>query len=368
MNKVFQLFLSGAVLFPAIAQPAVLPASKLAVELKLYGNSAESTSSHARIVGSEVEARFEDQLAPQLLLQLAGGIQIETGATQSRWEAEFRPRSVQRLRQAQIAWSPHPVITLTAGAVDQDRLESPLLLQRQTFPALHESLQLPAGSLTFGLSAQQSVANDTSSIQPWSSGGQGLPAFYIERVSLAYEPNDALRLAFHGSHFSFQNLGGPNVFASQFMGNTISGADAADALYVYGYQGFEAGAVARFRLGQFTPELRATWLQNMAAPAGRSQGWKFTAGVEYQPSIHFKLIPQGELFHMESDAAPAFYNDRVFGHNNRNGFGARLTALWPKQGMEVFARWVHSSVIQAHPFQSDLDWLQLQFSAQYDVL
>ncbi|MBY0371794.1 hypothetical protein K2X33_14010 [bacterium] len=342
--------------------------SKLVVGLKIYGSSAESEAAHSRVAGTEVEAAFQDALLPNVQLNLAGGVQIETGATQSRWAQEFQPRNVQRLREAVLQWKPFSVLALTLGASDQDRLGSPLLLQRQTFPGAQESVTIPMGHWTLTAFAQQSVANDTSSLQPWASGTQGLPAFYLERVGVAYSPSPELKASVQASHFAFHNLSGPNVWNAQYMGNTIQGKDAASAVFQYGYHGIDVGTSIKARLGRFSPELKATWLQNLGAPSGRSQGWRVTAGMDYEANSSFRFSPQMELFRMESDAAPAFYNDRVFGHNNRNGFGARLTAFWPQEGVEIFARWVHAGVIEAHPFQSGLDWVQVQLSAQYDVL
>ena len=360
------ILISLAALFVVAAEAVTSP--RLSVGLNLYGNTAESTASHARIVGTEVEARFEDQLSPHFHLKVAGGMQIEAGATQARWAEEFRPRNVQRLRQATLTWQPDALFKIVVGAADQDKLASPLLLQRQAFPAIQEAFDIPLGPWRLEIFGQQAVANDTSSLQPWASGAQGLPAFYLERIGITWKPSETFSWNAYGSHFAFQHLGGPNVFASQFMGNSIEGTDATNAVYRYHFQGLEAGTVITARWGRFSPELRASVLRNTAAPRGRSEGWRLAASVDYQANEHFRLLPSLELFRMESDAAPAFYNERVFGHNNRNGFGLRVSALWPKDGLELQGRWVHSGVIDAHPFQSDLDWVQVQFSAQYDVL
>ncbi len=369
MFRPFQCVWLWALLLSGSALAVPFPAdSKLRLGLSLYGNAAQSTEAESRIAGTEIEASLSHSLFRDLSFQLTGGVQLETGAARSRWAQDFQPRQVQRLREAQVIYSPIPEIKLIAGAIDQQRWQSPLLLQRQSFPGIFQGFEKRFGRFSIALQAEQAIASDTSSLQPWGQWQQGMPGFFIERLGLGYAPSEDLSVSFLGSHYLFQNLQAPSALQSQFFGNTVIGSGPADARYVFPFQGYELGAQIKGRIGSVKPEFQASYMRNSRAPRGRSDGWRMTLQTPWEASPHFKLVPRFEFFRMESDVVPGFYNDRVFGHNNRNGFGASLGAEWPASGVQAVARWIHSDVIAAHPYQSKLDWVQFQLSTQYDLL
>jgi hypothetical protein len=355
-------YLIGLVLFavPLFAADT----THLEMGLSLYGNAAESKDTQSRIAGTEIEARFEHTFSEALTSRLSGGFQLETGAARARWAEDFRPRQIARLREAQLLFSPLQRLVFTLGAVDQLRWKSPLLLQRQSFPSLVEAFAFQTGSWQFGLEAEQAVANDTSSLQPFGNWAVGMPAFYLERLSAEYAPHDRFSLGGFVSHFAFDNLSGPSAFQAQFNGNSVTGIGPG-TLYQFGFQGFETGFALKALVGRLRSEIGGALLTNTLAPENRNTGWRVYAKAAWRVSPSLSLTPEVELFRAESDLAPAFYNDRVFGHGNRRGFGALLTADWSKA--QATLRWVHSSVILTNPYQSDLDWVQFQLSTHYDV-
>lgn len=343
---------------------ALADTTHLEMGLSLYGNAAESKETQSRIAGTEIEARFEHTFSETLKTRLSGGFQLETGAARARWAEDFRPRQIARLREAQIVYSPLKALGITFGAVDQLRWRSPLLLQRQSFPALLESVGFQTGPWRFQIEAEQAVANDTSSLQPFGNWASGMPAFYLERLSAEYSPDARFSLGGFVSHFAFDNLSGPSAFQAQFNGNSVTGIGPG-TLYQFGFQGFESGFAVKTLLGKVPSEIGGAYLANALAPQNRNAGWRVYTKASWKLSPSFSLTPEMELFRAESDLAPAFYNDRVFGHGNRRGFGALITADWSKA--QAVVRWVHSSVLSSNPYQSDLDWVQFSFSTHYDV-
>jgi hypothetical protein len=352
-------------LFAQVCLAATPADSSLNMRLDVYGTGAESVGSQSRIAGTEIEASLAHRLSPDLQVRVAGGVQLEAGAARARWSTDFQPRQIQRLREAVVHWTPLAEIQILAGAVDQTTWESPLLLQRQSFPALVQRLEKKFGSFSFLLHAQQAVPVDTSSLQPWGNWPQGMPGFYMERLGVAFEPSEDFRVALTASHFLYENLSGPNAFQAQFLGNTVSGIDA-NTRFVYGFTGFEWAGSVSGRTGRLHSSARASLLKNAAAPHDKSTGWRLSGSVGWDLSATLRLSPQFEWFRVDSDTAPAFYTDRIFGHTNRAGFGVALVADW-KSGVGASVRWVHSNVLASNPYQSNLDWVQLQLSTQYAV-
>jgi hypothetical protein len=332
----------------------------------LYGNGSQAVETQSRIAGTEIEARFQHLLHPQIEIRLAGSVQLETGAARLRWAEDFRPKQIQRLKEAQVRWTPWDAITLVAGAVDQLHWRSPLLLQRQSFPALYEKGELRASGFYLRVEAQQAVPADTSSLQPWGNWPSGMPGFYFERATAGYELPDTVEIAAHLSHFLFENLSGPSAYQAQFLGNTVNGVGAATA-YAFGFQGYEGALQAKGRIGHFYPGMEASFLNNLAAPIDKARGWRLSTQVGWEVRGGIRFTPQWEWFEVASDAAPSFYNDRVFGHGNRRGMGLQLAALWSHSGIEAAARWVRSRPVSPNPYQSDMDWVQLSLSTDYEI-
>ncbi len=361
-----KFFLFAWFLAPACLWGAEIPATQsLRLGLALYGFGAQSEHNQSRIAGTEIEAALTQPLAPNVEVRVAGSVQLETGASRARFQNDFQARQIQRLREAQVTWNPIAPLRLVGGAIDQARWESPLLLQRQSFPAILQSFDQKWGAFSLSIQAQQAVPADTSSLQPWGNWPQGMPGFYMERVALGYSPSEQWGVTLNVSHFLFENLAGPTAYQAQFLGNTVQGQDAGTT-YVYGFSGFEWSAGAQGRVGNLHPKLHASLIQNAAAPRDKSVGWRFSGAVGWDASATLRLTPQFEWFRVDSDTAPAFYNDRAFGHANRAGFGAALAADW-RSGIGASVRWVHSSVLASNPYQSGLDWVQVQLSTQYAV-
>ncbi len=344
----------------------------LQVGIALFGNGVQSLQTRSRIAGSEIEARFDRVLAPSLRTRLAAGALLEVGATDSRFQSDFLPRRVLRLRQAELEWAPFEILSLTLGALDQQRLESPLLIERQTFPGFRQELSGTVARVEWSLSAQQSIAADTSStalLHPWNTSGTSqLPTFYLERAALGFSPNPHFGLKAHGSHFRFADLSTPSALQSAFMGNTIIGQVAANARYAYMFEGWEWGLGVWAQTGKLRPQLKFQAIANTGAPAEQSSGWRATLELAWQATPQVVITPSLNRFRMESDAAPAFYSDRTFGHSNRNGFGLGLNVALPKEKIAFEGSWVDARVLAPNGRQSDLQWLALQVSTNHDVL
>lgn len=345
-----------------IAAPA--PGS-LRLGLSLYGNGTQSLETQSRIAGTELQATYERAFSPSFSARAVASLQMETGSARQRFATDFGPRQVQRLREAKLTWTPSADLGFSLGALDQHAWDSPLLIQRLSFPGISERFERRFGHWSVSVSAQQSVASDTSTAQPFGQWPQGMPAFYLERVALGYE-NAGSALTLQATHFLFENLSNPSAAQAQFQGNTVTGSGAT-ALYAYGFQGFEWAATVKGRVGRFSPLLRSALLTNAAAPLGKSTGWRLAAEMGWETG-ELRLTPQVEFFRVESDAAPAFFRDRVFGHGNRAGFGLALGLDIPASGIQCLAQWVRSDVLAANAYQSGMDWVRFQMSVDYDLL
>ncbi len=350
----------------SLGSPIPPEPKELRLGISLYGYGVQSEQTQSRVTGTEVEAFYERALAPELKLQLIGGAQAEVGVSRARWQGDFQPRQTFKLRQALLNWQPSASLSFQLGVLDQSLWGNPLLIQRQSFPGLLSRYDLNWGAWSLELSAQQAFASDVSALQPWGDWREAMPAFFYERLQITYAPSGSFLFRAHVAHFLFDSLSNPSALQSQFLGNTVNGIGPT-AAYATGFQGWESGLGIQNQSGRFFTSVDASQILNGAAHQDKSTGWRFSGRMGWVFSESFRADSEVEGFQVAADAAPAFYNDRTFGHNNRKGYGISIGAQWPKEGLEAKARWIQSNPISPNPYQSRLDWVQLQMSAQYGL-
>ena len=82
----------------------------------------------------------------------------------------------------------------------------------------------------------------------------------------------------------------------------------------------------------------------------------------------FIVQPGVEFFGVESDAVPALYNTREYGHNNRKGWAARLAMAWTQPQLFFEGRVFVSELIDVNRLQSPMDTWAIELRKSYDIL
>lgn len=341
--------------------------TELDLSLKLYGNGSNQGLAESRIAGTEIGAEWRRALAEKLTLEAGALAILETGSSrQLVGNEENRPRQGLRLRQASLSFSPIQEIEIAAGAMDQDRWQQPMLLHRQSFPALYERLEL--GEKLFArIEATQAYASDTSTLQPWNQVGEGSAAFYYERASVGYRFDQQNEISLLAGHYLFQNLSPQLAYQSRFFGNSVTGTASTNSAFPKPFRGWELGAQTRVALSAtWTTGAGLSWLTNPEGTANETDTWRGRLFVEWVASAAQKWKTEIEYFEAGSDVSPAAFNSRARGHNNRKGYGIALQANF--SDFEVGAEWIDSRLRSPNAFQDDYQWIQLSLRTQHDVL
>jgi len=340
----------------------------LTLGLSLFGSASDEGPAMSRIAGSELQASFSHAVREMAKLKVEAQLRLETGSARQVFDDEFKPRTGLRLKESSVTITPTGYLEFTLGAVDQDRWNNPQLLSSQSFPSLVEKFEI--GSPWFlRLEGLQAYASDTSTLQPWNDFGSASAAFFLERLTIGRRDSQKMESRLYLSHFLFDGLSPALAYQSRFFGNSTSGLGAADSRFQSGFRGFEAGAFTQFEITRdLRPFLSLSAILNTAAPENQRRAWRVTAGTEWAPTETLILGSQLEAFQMESDAGPAVFNSRQRGHNNRSGYGLRISATLPRQGLTVFGEWFQSRPLVAQNFQHDLNWIQINLRTDYDLL
>lgn len=344
------------------------PVTSLQMQLSLYGNGSDQGPAESRVAGTELEAIFHHTFVPEFQTHVQASANLETGSSQTLYSEEFKPKQGFRLKEAQLIFAPTAYLHFSAGAIDQDRWNQPMLLSRQSFPSLLEKLEW-GERLFFRLEALQAYAADTSTVPPSGLAfNEGSSTLFLERVTLGARYLEGGEARLYVSHYLFENASPAVAHQGRFFGNSVTGAVAANSRFVYAFRGYETGLSASAPFGRFHPVLNLSALFNLEAPSARGVGWRGQLALGWEASDSFRLTPALEILSVDSDTGPAIYNSRFSGHSNRQGYGLTVAARFPKIQTDVAAEWFDTSVKVPNALQSDLRWFQLKVRTQHDIL
>jgi hypothetical protein len=94
------------------------------------------------------------------------------------------------------------------------------------------------------------------------------------------------------------------------------------------------------------------YVQNPQAPAGTNSGYYTYLGFSLDEP-QYRLRPIAEYYNNRSDASPAFYSARDWGHNNRRGFGGTVWLSLKKPSLDLALSARNTRLIDEQPFQRD---------------
>ncbi|MDB5036719.1 MAG: hypothetical protein JWQ35_247 [Bacteriovoracaceae bacterium] len=343
--------------------------AQMKINVSLYGKDVDSDSIQSRLAGTEIVSDFNYKFMEGLTANIAGGVTLEAGSSRFLFSNEYEPKQVPELKEANLAWQPFNFLSLRGGALDQDSLNTPLLLRNQSFPGISETLNYPFDSFIIKFFSQQSFGADTQNSQPSLHWKKEASMFFFDRLSLGYNSKNAISADFHLSHFLFRGLSALAASQSRFLGNTVNGEGTSISGFGYAFHGYELGGSISGILNPWLhPSIRASAVLNDGAPSGKNKGLRSEASWQFDLTENFRITPVAEYFYIQSDIAPALFNDPAVGHTNYQGYGVGADLIFPKQAAHVSFRFYDASVLTHNFYQSDMKWAQLLLSVNYDVL
>lgn len=309
------------------------PPTHIKGEAGLTGLTVDDQQTEARVVSFSFFANIKQTIVDGVEAQVIAGGVLETGSNESLFVDEFKPRQDLVLKEASLNYQPIEQISLKAGALNQGEYKSPLLLTDSAFVAAQESLNFEIGDYSFGFFLTQSVPSNHFLTNRLGSVDEGAPSLLMEGIRL-HLAGDVMFFKAQVMRFQYNNLSANVAYSSQFLGNSTGGSSQSTTFFLYDYQGYNASFDLGFNINeQSSFYIRGQYLYNDKAPDGRNTGYLLSAGIEIN---NFKLSV--DYFDNESDSSPSFYNSPLFGHNDRDGYGAGLAWVLPKEATQFYIR------------------------------
>jgi hypothetical protein len=336
-------------------------------KLSLGGESFANDKEQAQTTGFGLVGDLRQILLPGLEIKVRAKMDLESGYAQSQF-GDNTPQSGIRLDEAYVQYKPFGTVILQAGAINQEHLNAPLLVDSQPFPGALEKFTVGTHSYMAEFKAEQTIPTSTTlSTQAVSS--EASPTFTTETLTLQAKPLDkVLLLKVFATHYAFTGLPSAVALQSETYGNTVVETGPNTSAFAYSFDGFLAGGEARWQItDHFAWRIDGYAIQNMQVPTSYGQAQDASTSVDIGLPRAITLTPKGEVFFIDSDAVPGFYNNSSYGHTNREGWAADLSAKFDEAKFKVGLRYVDSEVINSNLLQSRQQFMMLRFETYHDL-
>ena len=360
-NKMNIAKVSGSCMASFMIASSVFAGSKLD-NLKIsLGSRAvvkESKSEKARVIGFDTNVQFHDKLDQDLNYFISASGIFETGSSEAVGSnssvSEYAPFQGISLNNAGISYTPTDWLLLKAGSLNQAHQESPLLIGKVPFASVEEKVLL--GDY-FYLKSTQGIPTNNQLRKRLGAVDDGTPFYGMGTLGFKLQSSSII-FKTEASYYSFNKLSSSIAEKSKQLGNSTSGVGEASK-FNYKFQG--TNVTARFGYlfdSGYRAVLFTQYLYNAKAPTKRNTGYlvALTVGTK---ALSVKL----EAFRNESDTAPAFYNEKRFGHNNVEGQGVEVI------GRSKFATfkvgYTTNKIIESNFIQSNSDVLNFSVVKNY---
>lgn len=323
--------------------------------LSLNSWSVDGDRLRARGTGLKASGNFEAQLNSSIYFHAGAGFRIQTGSNNSLSLAEFAPEREWLLDHAQLEWKGLEFLNITLGAINQNWLNSPLLVSDMAFMAAKQKarINLP-GSLSFTLSAQQSIPNNqTLSLR---AGGidEGTPHFFVQGGTIEFD-SKFTSISASAHYFIYDKLASGVANQSRFMGNNIEGS-STQSRFVYGYEGWNSTLILAYHPSEILYQFYAQYLFNNKAPDEENTGF-FVGPIIAHPNFKLAL----RYFYLEANASVGFYNEKKLGHNNKKGISLEFTKKNLANSFDLYFEYSRAQVIKSNPLDGDMDYFAISF-------
>ncbi len=272
-----------------------------------------------------------------------------------------------RMKEAVVLFEPLSYTTFGAGAINETRLRAPLLIGDKTFPGLFQQVRFGDKANGVGFELQE-VIPTSKSFNSQRAQKEKLPMLYTATVAGAWTPTEVITLKPQFTYFQFQDLPSRVAVESAIYGNSIEPGGITNAQFKYDFAGTVMALESDLRIG---PNLAVVGnyqvLTNNRAPRAFNVGRLGSLGVKTKIG-EMELKPAYLVFYNESDASPASYNEAKLGHNNREGWGARLDMDFKRYGFNIRSEYYDADVVNSNANQSRQQYFSISLETTYAEL
>lgn len=315
----------------------------------LNGSSSTGERGESKLFGFNFDLQTSYKLNRQLSFQINPIFRYSNGATQS-FDTSDKTENRITLNNAAIEFQPIRNIELNAGALNQEKIHSSLLVDSIPFPAARFTLKTEAtDQLVVGLVAQNAIPT-TSSLASNTGEKEKTPSLTTASLKGNYK-SDSFGLRLHAGFFQWENIPTSVAQKSYGLGNSVEVISDSEGRWQYKYSGLDTKIESNIEFGATSVRFGVDYLKNNKAPARLNTAYQLWGILNYQfdPNLNAQLLVS--RFRVESDATLAYFAPGRFFNTNRNGQSFEGKIAFPKDGYNLALRFTEADVISEHPIQ-----------------
>lgn len=297
--------------------------------LLLWGEDSKDQFNQSKLTLMRLDLTTSYQLTEWAKLNISPTLKSLSGHAQTQKEMDANRDSI-ILRNASADFTILKNTVLSAGALNQFKLHTPLLLGDRAFPAARITVN-PETSAGFQAGAfVQSAVPTSASLTTNTKEFEPTPSFQSAGLMLNYQGR-TVTWQNHVNGFEYRNLSTTVATESGLLGNTVYTINSTDSAFTYNYRGLDLSTDLKIDWdSRWASHIGAFGVQNSAAPQGLNQGYLLHACIDYVANSKFTFTPIYEFYRIEPDASVASYSSSNL-ENNRVGYGIQLKGSFSKR-------------------------------------
>ena len=318
--------------------------------------SFDEVQDKSKLIQLAILPTVKIDLLKNLKFTAQGLIGLSTGRVQTRFDnPSFNSLN---LNELVLSYLPIENLALEVGALNQNHLETPMLVQNRAFPGLQVKNEFNFSDiLQLGIRAQYSIPNSVS-FETDRTENEAMPSFLTQGFDFKLNALEWLKIKGQVHHFTFNDLPSVVAFQSGRLGNEVQGVQSAESQFLYQFDGFSQSYQFDFLVNaRFAPNLNFQMIDNTKAPSSRRRSQWIGVGADVFFK-NFSITPSLAYFFAESDSVPALYSDVRLGRNNREGLSYKLKVNFINSGFGISANYIQANLIEPDPVQNDLRTLE----------
>lgn len=343
---------------------------------RIYGESTALETQSAQIGGFDLFSESKYQLLGDLEARVFLRGKFESGRSQSFF-GDIEPSNAILVRETALKYSPADFFSLKAGVINQDWLDMPLLVFRQSFPGVNGELSTNiTDELKLGAVSQYAIPT-SQTLTPRTVGAETTPTFITQSLYLKWSDR-SLNAYVSGNLYEYKDLPSRVAFESNRYGNTLYTGLAGNqgivnginnSKFNYNFKGWFTTAGFNYRLNSlFEPFTYLNVIKNEEAPETYNDGQVIGAGTKIHTNNYvFSLFY--ENFFAESDVVPAYYNAWAYGNTNGRGEGLEFGVQFKKKNFRIRTQYYRADVINpGSDLQDNQQYFYLGVETGYDKI
>ncbi|MBY0384373.1 hypothetical protein K2X05_04370, partial [bacterium] len=334
---------------------------------RIYGESTALETQSAQIGGFDLFAESKYQLLENFEARVFLRGKFEAGRSQSFF-GDLEPANTILIREAAVKYSPFHFFNLKAGVINQDWLDMPLLVSRQSFPGANAELSYQiTEELKTGVVSQYLIPT-SQTLSSRTVGAEATPTFTTQTLYLKWSERN-LSSHISGTLYQYQNLPSFVAFESQKRGNSIQQINGPNnSKFAYTFNGWFTSVGFNYRMNSiFEPLAYYNIIKNNEAPETYNDGQLIGIGSKLHTNNYVYSLFY-ENFFAESDVVPGYYNSWAYGNTNKKGNGFEFGVQFKKKNFRIRAQYYEAKLLNTDPLQQNQQYFYLGVETGYDKI